>query len=30
MVANLESNPDIAFRDNLIFALFDNTRSASA
>ena len=24
MVANLESNPDIAFRDNLMFALYDN------
>ena len=24
MLANLESNPDVAFSDNLIFALFDN------
>ena len=24
MVANIESNPDIAFRDNLMFALYDN------
>jgi zinc protease len=24
MIANLESNPDVAFSDNLIFALFDN------
>ena len=24
MLANIESNPDVAFNDNLIFALFDN------
>ena len=24
MLANIESNPDIAFRDNLMFALYDN------